>query len=479
MKAKINLILIFLFSISTFAQNITITGEVTSTEDGMPVPGVNVIVVGTSRGVTTDFDGLYSILVNQGEVLEFSFIGLKTRTVTIGNQTVINVAMEPDVEALDEIVIVGYGTQKKADLTGSISTVSTESIEKTPASNVMQSLQGKVSGVQIVSTGSPGGSPKVRLRGLGSYNDNNGNPLYVVDGMFYDNISFLNSKDIESLTVLKDASSSAIYGVRAANGVIIIKTKTGKKEQKPQFEYDGYTGVQYAQNVLKLANSEQFTTMVYESGSDADIQFVLNAMQRFGRSRVNPNVPVPNTDWYDEILRPGFISSHSIGVTGGAENVSYSVGANYFSQEGILDMKNEYERFNIRAKVDVDISDRFKIGASTIFSNSTRYAEETTAFFQAYYAVPIMPVFDEQNTDASPVRYSNAQLLGYRGTQNPFPVMRNNINEHKHRNLLANIYFEADIIPEKLTFKTSYNHDFTAIDDRFVRKPYTLGNNVE
>ncbi|MEJ2113694.1 MAG: TonB-dependent receptor plug domain-containing protein, partial [Flavobacteriaceae bacterium] len=304
MKAKINLILIFLFSISTFAQNITITGEVTSTEDGMPVPGVNVIVLGTSRGVSTDFEGLYSILVHQGEVLEFSFIGLKTTTVTVGNQTVINVSMEPDVEALDEIVIVGYGTQKKADLTGSISTVSTEAIEKTPASNVMQSLQGKVAGVQIVSTGSPGDSPKVRLRGLGSYQDSNGNPLYVVDGMFYSNIDFLNSKDIESLTVLKDASSSAIYGVRAANGVIIIKTKTGKRDQKPVFEYDGYTGVQYAQNVLKLANAEQFTTMAYESGSDADIQFVLNAMQRYGRSRVNPNVPNVNTDWYDEILRP-------------------------------------------------------------------------------------------------------------------------------------------------------------------------------
>ena len=480
MKTKITLFILFLFVTSSIlSQEITVTGEVTSTEDNMPVPGVNVIIVGTSKGVSTDFDGLYTIDVTQGDVLEFSYVGLRTQRIAVGNQTEINVAMEPDVAALDEVVIVGYGTQKKVDLTGSISTVKAEEIEKTPTSNVMQSLQGKVSGVQVVSTGSPGDSPKVRLRGLGSYDENNTNPLYVVDGMFYSNIDFLNSKDIESLTVLKDASSSAIYGVRAANGVIIIKTKSGSLSQKPQFEYDGYTGVQFAQNVLKLANAEQFTTMAYESGSDADINFVLNAMQRYGRSRVNPNVPNVNTDWFKEILRPGFISSHSISATGGGDNVSYAVGANYFSQEGILDMKNEYERFNIRNKVDIKLSDRIKMGGNMVFSNATKYNPENGAWFQAYFAVPIMPVIDEQNTEASPIRYSNAQILGYRGTQNPFPVMTYNNNQLKLRKLLTNIYAEVEIIPNKLTFKTTYSHDFSAFDERYVRKPYTLGNNVE
>ncbi len=411
--------------------------------------------------------------------MEFSYIGFKTVEVTVNNQSQINITLNTDTQALDEIVLIGYGTQKKADLTGSISTLNAAEIEKTPSSNIMQSLQGKVSGVQVVSAGSPGDSPKVRLRGLGSYNENNSNPLYVVDGMFYSNIDFLNNKDIETVTVLKDASSSAIYGVRAANGVVIITTKTGKLEQRPQFEYDGYTGFQYAQNVLKLANAEQFTTMAYESGSDADIQFVLNAMQRFGRSRVNPNIPDVNTDWFKEILRPGLISSHSIGVAGGGENVTYSVGTNYFSQEGILDMKNEYERFNIRSKVDVKLSDRFKIGVNMVFSNATKYNAENAAWFQAYFAVPIMPVIDELNTEAGPIRYSNAQILGYRGTQNPFPAMRYSNNQLKIRKLLTNIYFEADIIPDKLTFKTTYSHDFSAFDERYVNLPYTLGNNVE
>tara|TARA_Y100000815_G_scaffold261535_1_gene273996 strand:+ start:2161 stop:4473 length:2313 start_codon:yes stop_codon:yes gene_type:complete len=244
-------------------------------------------------------------------------------------------------------------------------------------------------------------------------------------------------------------------------------------------EYDGYTGVQVAQDVVKMANAEQFTTMAYESGSTADVQYILNAMQRYGRSRVNPNIPDVNTDWYDEILREGLIQSHSINVSGGAEKVSYSVGANYLSQEGVLDMKNEYERFNIRSKVDVDITDNMKIGVSSIFSNATKYDPENSAWFKAYFAVPIMPVIDEQNTAAAPHQFSNAQLLGYRGTQNPFPDMVYNSNKLKIRKMLSNIYFSADLIPDKLTFKTSYSHDFSTLEEHYVNLPYTLGNSVQ
>lgn len=248
------------------------------------------------------------------------------------------ITLQEDAASLDEVIVVGYGTQRKADLTGSIVTIQAEEIEKTPTSNVMQALQGKVAGVQITSIGSPGDSPNVRVRGLGTYTSGT-NVLYVVDGALYDNIDFLSTKDIKSINVLKDASSSAIYGVRAANGVIIIETKSGRRNQEPQFEYDGYTGIQRAQDIVQMANAEQFTTMAYESGSQPDIQFVLNSMQRFGRSRINPNVPDVNTDWYDEILRDGLMQSHSIGVSGGGDNVAYSVGTNYLSQEGILDMK--------------------------------------------------------------------------------------------------------------------------------------------
>ncbi|NDV43824.1 SusC/RagA family TonB-linked outer membrane protein [Flagellimonas sediminis] len=474
-KSKLLLISFLLFQAVLFAQNkITISGTVLD-DQGQPLPGTNVVVKGTTTGIQTDFDGNFTLDNVPGDgILVFSYIGFTTQEVPVNNRTVMEVNMRLDTQSLDEVVVVGYGTQKKADLTGSIVTINSEQIEKTPSANPVQSLQGKVAGVQIVTTGSPGASPTVRIRGLGTYSDAT-NILYVVDGMFYSNIDFLNPNDIKSMNVLKDASSSAIYGVRAANGVIIIETKSGGKNRKPQIEYNGYTGIQRAQNVLKMANAEQFVTMAVESGSTADVQFVLNAMQRYGRSRVNPNVPNVNTDWYDEIIRDGLIQNHSLSVTGGTDNVSYSLGTNYFAQEGLLDMKNEYERFNIRSKLDVDVLDNVKVGVNTVFSNATQYTPEDSAWFKAYFAVPILPVYDDLNTDATPIRYANAQALGYRGTQNPFPDMKYNDNRLKIRKLLANVYLQTDLIKDKLTFKTTYNVDFSALEERYTNLPYNMG----
>ncbi|MGB5418672.1 carboxypeptidase-like regulatory domain-containing protein, partial [Algibacter sp.] len=268
MKTRLTLLLLFICSITAFAQNVSIKGTVVGAEDNMPLPGVNVIVKGTTRGVSTDFDGNYTINANAGEILEFGYLGFKTFSVTVQNQSTLNVSLEPDIASLEEVVVIGYGSQKKADLTGSISTVKSEDLEKTPNSNIMQSLQGKVAGLQVTSAGSPGDSPSVRIRGVSSYNNgNNTNPLYVVDGMFYNNIDFLDNSQIETVSVLKDASSIAIFGQQGINGVIIIETKTGKFDQKPVFTYNGYTGFQKAQNIVKMANAEQFVTMAYESGS--------------------------------------------------------------------------------------------------------------------------------------------------------------------------------------------------------------------
>src|SRR5690606_22549419 len=459
------LISFLLFQATLFAQNnITVSGTVTD-DLGQPLPGTSVVLQGTTTGIQSDFDGNYILEDIPGNgVLVFSYIGFITQEIAIANRSTINVGMQQDLQSLDEVVVVGYGTQRKADLTGSIVTVSAEQIEKTPSANPVQALQGQVAGVQIVSSGSPGASPTVRIRGLGTYSDAT-NVLYVVDGMFYSNIDFLNPSDIKNMNVLKDASSSAIYGVRAANGVVIIETKSGSKNRKPQIEYNGYTGIQRAQNVLQMANAEQFVTMAVESGSAPDAQFVLNAMQRYGRSRINPNVPDVNTDWFDEIIRDGIIQNHGLSVTGGTENVSYSIGTNYFCQEGLLDMKNKYERFNIRSKLDVDVTDNVKVGVNTVFSNATQFTPEDSAWFKAYFAVPILPVFDELNTAATPVRYANAQALGYRATQNPFPDMEYNNNRLKIRKLLANIYLQTDFIKDKLTFKTTYNVDFSALEE--------------
>lgn len=456
--------------------NITVTGTISDSQG--PLPGASVVIKGTATGTQTDFDGNFTLNgVPSDATLEISYIGYATQEVAVGGQTNISITLAEDAEALDEVVVVGYGTQKKADLTGSITTVKSEDITRTPSGAAMQSLQGKVAGLQVVSSGAPGTAPTIRVRGLGSYTGGGASdPLYVVDGTFFDDIDFLNPEDIETISILKDASASAIYGVRAANGVILIQTKSGKANQKPQITYNGYQGVQIAQNLVKLSNSEQFATLARESGSEAEAQSIENAIQRYGRSRINPNIPAVNTDWYDLILRHALQQNHSLGVTGGAENITYAVGLNYFEQEGILKMKNDYERFNIRSKLNFDISDRLEVGVSALLSNATRFRPEDGAFSSAYFAVPTMPVLDPSKTDAFPRPYANAQDLGYRGTQNPFPLMENTENRNKIRNTLVTFDINYQLVPDKLTFKTAYYNNFETLETREVRLPFFFGN---
>jgi len=483
MKQKSTLItvLFMLCSFFAIAQTGTVTGNVTESSTGITAVGVTIIVKGTTNGTVTDLDGNYSLTnVPLDGTLVFSFIGMKTIEIPVDGRKQIDVSLEEDAVMLDKVVVVGYGTAKQKDLTSSITIVRSEDLAKTPSGQAMQALQGKVAGLQVVSAGAPGDSPTIRVRGIGSYpGRGNEGPLYVVDGVFFDNIDFLNTADIASISVLKDASAAAIYGVRAANGVVLIETKSGRYNQKAEITYNGYYGYQVAQNVLKMANAEQYTTMAMESGSAADAGFIANAMQRYGRSRKNPNVPDVNTDWYDEIMRPASIQNHSLSVSGGSEDATYSLGTSLFTQEGILDMKNEYERFNLRAKIDYKANDNLTVGGNVIFSNATKYSPEFGAWNQAYFAVPILPIFDESNLEATPINYANAQDLGYRGGQNPFPTLKFNENRDKIRKVLANFYAKLDLVPNKLTFKTTYNHSFSSFDKRAVKLPYFIGNSFQ
>lgn len=478
MKFKLTLFLALLITTISFAQDSkTISGTIMDAND-VPLAGAEVKVVDKAAFSVTDFDGLFTIEnVSEGDVLRITYLGFLPKEVVVGAQDNYTVVLQEDASQLDEVVVIGYGSQKKADLTGAITTIKSEDITRTPSGAAMQSLQGKVAGLQVVSSGAPGTAPTIRVRGLGSYTgDGASDPLYVVDGTFYDDINFLNSEDIETISVLKDASASAIYGVRAANGVVLIQTKSGKINQKPQITYSGYQGVQVAHNVVKLSNAEQFSTLARESGSAAEASYIENAMQRYGRSRINPNIPAVNTDWYDLILRPALIQNHSLGVAGGTEDITYSVGLSQFEQEGILKMKNEYERFNIRTKMNANISDRLTVGVSALLSNATRYRPEDGAFSSAYFAVPIMPVLDLSKTDAFPRPYANAEDLGYRGPQNPFPLMENTENRNKIRNTLMTFDLEYQLLPDKLTFKTAYHHNFETLEVREVRLPFFFGN---
>ena len=474
------LTLLFLFFVAGISAQITVTGRVTEAASGEPVPGTSIVIKGTSSGTITDFNGNYSIQAESNDTLIFSFVGLATQEVPVNNRSSINVELQESTEFVDEVVVVGYGQLRVKDLTSAVATVEAEELEKTPTGTPMSALQGKVAGLQVISSGAPGSAPTIRVRGIGSFpGRGNENPLYVVDGMFFDNIGFLNMQDIESITVLKDASAAAIYGVRAANGVVLIQTKSGQFNQDTEISYEGFFGYQVAQNVLKMANAEQFTTMALESGSEADRQYIQNAMQRYGRSRINPNVPAVNTDWYNEITRPAPMQNHSINISGGNEKAAYSIGTNYFYQEGILDMKNQFERFNLRSKIDFNATDWLTIGGNVIFSNAMEYPPEMGAWHTAYYAVPIMPVYDPLNTDARPINFSSAETLGYRGGKNPFAVMTFINNRNKIRRTLANFNAEFHIIPDMLTFETTYSNAFTSTISRRVEIPYFISNNFQ
>ncbi len=480
--AKSMLLLLLAFAgTAVFGQGRNISGTITDKSTKESLPGATVLIKGTAKGVSADMSGNFSIAVAPEETtLVVSFIGYTSTEVVIGNQTIINVQLVPEKTSLQEVVVVGYGSVKVKDLTSSITTIKSDELNKTPSSQPMQALQGKVAGLQIVSNGGPGDSPTVRIRGVGSFpGRDNEAPLYIVDGMFFDNIDFLNPSDIASISVLKDASAAAIYGVRAANGVVLIETKSGSYNQKLEVTYDGYAGYQMAQNVVKMANAEQFTAMAMESGSAADQSFILNAMQRYGRSRVNPYIPDVNTDWYSELLRPAAITNHSLDFSGGNELAKYSLGTNYFFQDGIMNMKNEYERLNLRSKIDIKATDWLTVGGNLIYSNATKYNDQASAWNDAYFAVPIMPVYDALNTSADPINFANAQDLGYRSGQNPFPAMEYNIDGMKIKKMLANFYAEISLIPKTLTFKTTYSHNFSNIDQRVVNLPWFIGNSFQ
>ncbi len=458
-------------------QDLPISGKVTDSETGEALIGASVIEQGTSNGTITDIDGNYQFTVSNPEaIVVFSYVGYEPAEFPVNGRTKIDVELLLNLKALEEVIVVGYGTQREKDLTSSITTIRTEDIVKTPTSQAMQSLQGRVAGVQIVSNGAPGASPTVRVRGVGSIVGST-SPLYVVDGMFFDNIDFLSTNDIETISVLKDASAAAIYGVRAANGVVLIQTKSGNYGQKAQISYEGYYGVQVAQNVLEMADTEQFMKYALSTGSSADSDFIDNAFQRYGRSKENPDLIDVNTDWYDEVLEPySPIQSHSLSISGGSDKSRYSVGASYFNQEGLLkETRNEYERINFRTKVDLDVTEWLSVGGNVNISNATQYNAEGSVWFNTYFAVPIIPVYDDLDDDAYPVKLANAKNIGYRGVQNPYFDLLYNDNTNNIAKLLGSFFMDFTLIPNKLSFKTTYNYSFGSITERNLDFEYHDG----
>jgi TonB-linked SusC/RagA family outer membrane protein len=426
---KYSFLIIFLASsFMANAQQATINGQVTD-ESKLALPGVTVVVKGTSTGTITNLEGKYSINVNPNSVLVFSMIGMGIQEVTITDQTVVNIILVEDVKKLDEVVVIGYGTVKKSDLTGSVGSVKSKDLVKITASNPMQNLQGRVSGVQVTSTsGAPGANPVVRIRGVGTFN--NSSPIYVVDGVILDDISFLNSADIASMEVLKDASATAIYGSRGSNGVIMVTTKTGSDNNgKATFNYSGEYGMQNLSKKIDMLSGKEYA-------------IISNQIQNGSYNNVDA---LPNTDWQDLVFQSAPITNHQLSASGSTGKMQYYLGLGYFKQDGIVD-KSSYERISFKINNSYQLNDFIKAGNNfTITPYNQQNAPNVT--YNAYRAWPLL----------EPYR-PDGSFAGVPGVGNPLADIDNTNNFDKGVRAVGNIYTEASFL-KYYTFKTSFGID--------------------
>lgn len=470
-----------LITLATFAQtSVTVTGIVTD-DANEPLIGASVIVKGTNNGTMTDIDGRYTISnVPSNSTIVLSYVGMKTADVKVDGKKEINVKLTDAALKLDDVVVIGYGTAKAKDLTSPIAVIKGSEISSIATSSPMSALQGKVAGVSVVNSGAPGDGPKVSIRGLGSAKDSN--PLYVVDGMFFNDINFLNNSDIQEMSILKDASAASIYGVRAANGVVIITTKKGAKNQPARITYDGYVGFQKASNLIDMANSNEYSTMMLEANYADYSSYMKNSIDKFGGSYADPDFRNwtfgANTNWYDQLLRTAIITNHSLNISGGSERASYAVGGSYLYQDGIMNSENNYSRFNLRASVDFEANNWLKVGANMIMSNSNQRVPKNDAWQQAFNMPGFIPVYDEKNAEAKPNKYAAPSQVGLTANfYNPVATANyNDNNKNKVFQIMPSAFLEFTFIPGKLKFKTNFNEDYRVLTNREYTPVYLVSN---
>lgn len=431
-----------LFFLESNAQNRNISGKVTSIEDGKSVelPGVNVTILGTSKGTTTDVEGNFSLELAPAETsISFSFIGYKTQTIAITNQTFLSITLQTDTEQLEEVVVVGYGVQKKSDITGATASVKGDELYRQPVLTASQALQGKVAGIQIISSGQPGSSPQIRVRGIGTTLGGT-TSLYVVDGVLTDDISNINTADIVDMNILKDASAAAIYGSRGANGVIIITTRKGK-EGKLVINYNNSVGFRQASNLVEMANSAEYSNYVQAATGFA------------------PPSSSYDTDWYKTILRNAVQQNHNLSFSAGTNKSTYLFNVGYLTDEGIV-IDNSFKRFTMRLNNDYKITDQVKFGFQASYANSANqngfnnldidpFGNVGSVYNDAYRAAPFIPSIVNG-------KYGNTST--YQNVGNPLLDIKNNSVKVKEDRLQGSTYLEVKPI-SWLTLKTSFGVD--------------------
>jgi TonB-linked SusC/RagA family outer membrane protein len=424
----------------SFAADIKISGKVTDSSGDLP--GVTIKVKGLDIGALTDASGNYTITAPENGTLVFSFIGYTSKEVAINGQSVINVQMDGSVTELQQVVVVGYGSQKKAEVTGAIVNVKGEEISKQSSPNAISALQGKVAGVNITNTGKPGESPQIRIRGTGTVYGNP-NPLYIVDGVWFDDINFLNPQDIENVSILKDASAQSIYGIRAANGVVLVTTKKGRPE-KSQVSYNGFVGSQVVTNQVKMANANEFATLVNE----------LAAANGNTSQLLDPSKFSEGTDWARQVLRSALIHNHQLTLSGGTEKSTYAFSLGYLDQNGIVE-NNNYKRYTARIQNDYQIFKNLKVGFSLIGSAARTNDIPGGIFTQIYGASPVVPVYYGDGSYGDPSDYN----LGDGANYNPQVTLDYYNKDIKRNRINGSVYGEYKFA-KNFTFRTSFGGDY-------------------
>ncbi|MDP4267680.1 MAG: TonB-dependent receptor [Bacteroidota bacterium] len=466
MKKILLLFLVFVSFISAFSQN-DISGKIIDYTTKEPILGASVMIQGTNVGTVTDLDGKFKLKsVSVKTKLLVSYIGYNKTVFPLSGKTDVIIELKENNVELDQVVVIGYGVQKKSDLTGAVSSIKSEEIRNLPTSNVIQALQGKAAGVEIVqNSGSPGAATSIRIRGAGTIN--NSDPLYIVDGMAMDNISYLAPDDIASIEILKDAASSAIYGSRAANGVVLLTTRSGSESLRPKITFNSYLGWQEAWRKPNIMSKDEF---VYYQ--DYALDLYKNTQRSSNGSlsiREDQQLKIANgSNWWNEISRRGFMQKNSLSVSGGSKQINYYASTNFMGTNGIID-RSSYDRFTILGKINANLSKTFSMGLNMSYSHEFRSVVEEDGQYgvvkQSLIGSPLDPTINS---------------YGEYIWNTPVEKIRRATYGDTNETLLAQLNLNWIIIPSlifnsRASINSSNNHN--NIYQRFNQSETVLGDN--
>ncbi|MBD1431268.1 TonB-dependent receptor [Sphingobacterium sp. DN00404] len=425
---------------------------------GEPLQGVSVVVKGTSKGTTTDAGGKFLLSdLNDSDILVFSYQGYAQQEISLNGRNLLHIRMQEQLEELEDVVVVGYGTQRRSDLTGAITSVKSEEVARTSGGNATEALQGK-SGVHILSAGSPGTSPVVRIRGVGTNGDPN--PLYVVDGMFVDDIQYLNQHDIESMEVLKDASATAIYGSRGANGVILVTTKKGRSG-RALINFTGGEGFQFLARKYQMADATEYATLqnIIADGRGVDRNPAYSNPSSFGKG----------TNWIDATTQNAAMRDYQLSASGGNEDITYHASVGWFDQDGVL-RHTDYDRLTARLNNTYKVHDKIRLGHNLTFSNAKNTPYGSMAAMRIMNSIyTISPLIAARNDAGDFNVAQHTEII------NPYAALYYSKDAvYNTKRFMGNAYADVDLLPG-LTFRSSFGFDYSDVKNKIFEDAYDLG----